>query len=59
MPVGILLWPEKRVPGASQPNVVVRIRRVIVQVQVERSGIGPIVPVTATNEHVSALTLSL
>ncbi|MDD2646872.1 MAG: hypothetical protein PHV78_02560 [Patescibacteria group bacterium] len=59
MSIDILLWPEKRVPGAAKTNIVVRIRRVPIQVQVEDSGIGRIVPVAATNEHVSALTLPL
>lgn len=39
-----------RLPGAAEPNVAVRVRGRVVQVQRKRTRLGPIVPVAAALE---------
>ncbi|MFZ2544494.1 MAG: hypothetical protein WAW80_00785 [Candidatus Saccharimonadales bacterium] len=46
------------VPGDSEPNIGVRVRRPIVQIQRERTGIRAVVPVPAADEA-GALFMSL
>jgi len=41
-------------PGAPKPNVVVHVRRRVVQVKREDAGVGSIVPVAAANESATA-----
>jgi len=43
----VSLWPCGKLPGTTEANVVVRIRRRIVQIQREHTGVGTIVPIAA------------
>lgn len=41
----------RKVPGATQPNIVVLIASVPIQVQCESPSVGSIVPIAAAEEH--------
>lgn len=38
-------YPKVRIPGATEPDVRVRIRRRIVQIQIEEPSVGTVVPI--------------
>ena len=44
-------YPKVRIPGATESDVRVRIRRRIVQIQIEEPGVRAIVPIPATQDH--------
>jgi len=45
----------KRLPGAAKPDVAVRVRGRIVQIQRESAGIGAIVPIAAAFQGTCAI----
>jgi len=49
-PGGVSLWPCGKLPGTTETNVAVRVRRRIVQVQSEDAGVGSVVPIAAALE---------
>jgi len=43
--------------GATEPDIVVRVRRRIIQIQRKQTSVGSIIPIPAAKEGITALPL--